>query len=115
MDINRVIQIDADSSRELDGESFLTIKWAGQVSFRRSRQPNCEQDIPQDLNVLSSALITLILEGESNGSYKQGEAISMVIDGLQRMYVDAKLVFNKGNMEDEHQNLNIGRNLDGLQ
>lgn len=56
MDLNRVIEIDADSWRE---GNFLSIRWAHRVDRARDRQPNSNPDLEQDICILTHALALL--------------------------------------------------------
>lgn len=114
MDINRVIEIDADTSREELGVPWLSIRYASQIQRSRTRQPNWEPDLEQDLHIFTHVLALTILQMEEQGIAKKGEAISFAINNLQAIYVDANILLQRSKLGIENNSSSFGRKIDGF-
>lgn len=90
MEINRIIEIDADSSREDIGESYMKIRYVNNTNYPRSRQPTSEPNLKADIAVLTEALGSLVIQAEKEGVLKIGEGIRFAIDNLNKLYVSAE-------------------------
>jgi hypothetical protein len=101
MDVNRIIQVDADSLREEQGGTFLELRYVYKTDAKRSRQPNPDPNLTQDMCVFTHALACIVLQAEDQGDYKVGEAISMVVNELQRIYVDARMEIKRDQLKAE--------------
>lgn len=84
MIINRILQIDVDSTRKLD----LLIRNVQSDPERPDRPLSTDHNPVENLLLLASAMIVTILEAEKSGIYKKGEAMQKAFEYLQALYVD---------------------------
>ena len=84
--IDRVIEIDLKEDRV----PILMVRTVKTAPHREGIIPH-EDNIKEDMIVLTNGLLAAILQAEKDGTFSQGEAIKKVIDDLQRGYVDAEM------------------------
>lgn len=90
MEVNRIIELDADTSREGTDESFLYIRYVDSVTRTRSQQPDASPDIEKDLFILVHAVVCLVVEAEKEDTIA-GKVMSKVMSNLQNLYVDSSI------------------------
>jgi len=83
MEVNRIVEVDMDTSRE----AVTRVRIVCKTPHRQFSIP-CEPDSKKDLIVLTNGLLASILKAEQDGIYNRGEAIKKVIQNLEDGYID---------------------------
>lgn len=89
--INKIIEVDMDTerARKYGANVSIVITHVIHVDRPRTRQPDPNVSVMDDMIILTHALMLAILKAEKEGVYKPGEAMRTAVDNLQQFYVDA--------------------------